>query len=136
VDIKPIRTESDYQAALRVVSAHFERPPLRGSAEGDRFEVLLTLVHAYESVHHAIAPPDPIEAIKFRMEQQGLTVQDMVPMIGASNRVYEVLSKKRPLTLSMMKRIRLGLQISGDVLLAQQVAEPVTKLKKRRPSAS
>lgn len=120
MEIKPIRTEADYRAALKVTSAFFENPPRRGTPDGDRFEVLLTLVNAYESTHHAIEPPDPIEAIKFRMEQQGLTIQDMVPLIGATNRVYEVLSEKRPLTLSMMKRIRTGLQISGDVLLGQQ----------------
>jgi HTH-type transcriptional regulator / antitoxin HigA len=118
--IKPIRTEADYRAALEVTSALFDNPPKRGTPGGDRFEVLLTLMNAYESTHHAFGPPDPIDAIKFRMEQQGLTVQDMVPLIGAKNRVYEVLSQTRPLTLPMMKRIRAGLQISGDVLLGQQ----------------
>ncbi len=120
MEIKPIRTEADYQAALEVTSALFDNPPKRGTPDGDHFEVLLTLMNAYESAHHSIESPDPIDAIKFRMEQQGLTVQDMVPLIGATNRVYEVLSEKRPLTLSMMKRIRTGLQISGDVLLGQR----------------
>lgn len=119
MDIKPIRTEADYKATLKAVSRLFDEPPRRGTPEGDRFEVLLTLLNAYESTHHAIERPGPIEAIKFRMEQQGLSVQDMVPLIGATNRVYEVLSGKRPLTLSMMKRIRDGLKISGDVLLGQ-----------------
>ncbi|MCC9597256.1 MULTISPECIES: type II toxin-antitoxin system HigA family antitoxin [unclassified Rubrivivax] len=121
MEIKPIRTEADYQDALAAASAFFDQPPARGTPEGDRFEVLLTLLNAYESARHPIEPPDPIEAIKFRMEQQGLTVQDLVPMIGATNRVYEVLNRTRPLTLSMMKRLRSDLQISGDVLLSQRV---------------
>jgi HTH-type transcriptional regulator/antitoxin HigA len=152
MEIKPLRNEVDYRAVRKEVSKLFENPPKRGTADGDRFEVLLTLLDAYESKHHAIDPPDPIEAIKFRMEQQSLTVQDMVPFIGATNRVYEVLNETRPLTLSMMKRIRIGLKISGDVLLGQKtagksaertrlvravsppkpMARPVAKLKKRR----
>nr|WP_242481240.1 transcriptional regulator [Rubrivivax gelatinosus] len=123
MEIKPIRTEADYRAALKAASALFDSPPQPGTPEGDRFEVLLMLLNAYESRHHAIDAPDPIEAIKFRMEQLGLTVQDLVPLIGATNRVYEVLSRRRPLTLSMMRRIRTGLQISGDVLLGQRSAE-------------
>ena len=135
MEIKPIRNMKDYKTARKAVSKFFDDPPKRGTREGDRFEVLLTLLDAYESKHHAIDPPDPIEAIKFRMEQQGLTVQDMVPLIGATNRVYEVLNETRPLTLSMMKRISIGLKISGDVLLGQKMAgesaKPVRKTRRR-----
>ena len=86
-----------------------------------------------ENVRHPIKQPDAIEAVKFRMEQQGMTVKDLLPMIGASNRVYELLSKKRPLTLLMTKRVRVGLQISGDVWLAHRAAKPAVKPKKRQP---
>ena len=89
-------------------------------------------MQACENIHHAIAQPDAIEAFKFRMEQ-GMTVKDLLPMIGASNRVYELLSKKRPLTLLMTKRVRVGLQISGDVWLAHRAAKPAVKPKKRQP---
>nr|WP_238139391.1 transcriptional regulator [Roseateles aquatilis] len=119
--IRPIRNEADYKATLKLVSRLFNDPPRRGTAEGDRFEVLLALVEAYESKHHAIDPPDPIEAIKFRMEQNGLSIQDMTLYIGATNRVYEVLNHTRPLTLAMMRKLRKGLSIPGDVLLNESM---------------
>jgi HTH-type transcriptional regulator/antitoxin HigA len=87
------------------------------SAEGERLEVLGTLVQAYEAKHYAIDPPDPIEAIKFRMEQSGLTVKDLVPYIGPLNRVYEVLSGKRSLSLSMIRRLSDGLHIPAEILI-------------------
>jgi HTH-type transcriptional regulator/antitoxin HigA len=88
MEIRPIKTEEDYKAALREISAFFDNEPAPGSAEGDRFEVLITLVEAYETKHYPIDLPDPIEAIKFRMEQAGLTPKDLVPFIGRLNRVY------------------------------------------------
>jgi len=97
--MRPIHNEADYKAAMREVSAFFENEPELQSPEGDRFEVLLTLVEAYETKHFLIDLPDPVEAIKFRMEQSGLTPKDLVPMIGRLNRVYGVLNRKRSLTM-------------------------------------
>jgi len=103
--IKPIRTEEDYQAALDVVSPMFDNQPEIGSPEFDYMEVMVLLIEAYENEHYPISPPDPIEAIKFRMDQQGLTVKDLEPAIGKSNRVYEVLSGKRGLSLAMIRNL-------------------------------
>jgi len=119
MDIKPIRTEADYKAALKQVSAYFDNQPEPGTPEADHFEVLFALVHGYEEAHYPIAPPDPIDAIKFRMEQQGLTPKDLEPMIGASNRVYEVLARRRPLTLRMIRRLHAGLGIPAESLIAE-----------------
>ncbi|UXH77516.1 helix-turn-helix domain-containing protein [Roseateles amylovorans] len=117
MEIRPIRNHEDYQAALAAVAPFFEREPEVGSVEGDTFEVLLTLIDAYESKLYPITTPDPIEAIKFRMEQSGLTVHDLVPMIGAKNRVYEVLAGTRPLTLAMIRALHSGLGLAADVLI-------------------
>ena len=117
VDIRPIRTEEDYQATLREVSAFFDDEPEPGSPEGDRFEVLLTLLEAYEAKHFPIDLPDPVEAIQFRMEQGGLTPKDLQPMIGRLNRVYEVLNRKRPLTLNMIWKLHRGLGIPAESLI-------------------
>jgi HTH-type transcriptional regulator/antitoxin HigA len=117
MDVKPIRTEDDYKVVMRLLSSYFDNEPEPGTEDGDRFEVLLTLVQAYEVRRFDVLPPDPIEAIKFRMEQQGLTVSDMRPYIGPPNRVYEVLSRKRGLSLSMIKRLHAGLGIPADALI-------------------
>ncbi|WP_298927366.1 transcriptional regulator [uncultured Ramlibacter sp.] len=118
MDIRPIRTDADYQAALKAASAYVDQEPAAGSEDADRFELLLTLVQAWEAKHFALNLPDPIDAIKFRMEQSGLAIKDLEPMIGRSNRVYEVLSRKRPLTLSMIRRLHRGLGIPAEVLVA------------------
>lgn len=118
MDIKPIRTEADYKAALSTASAFFNNPPATGTPEGDHFEILLMLIDAYEHKQYPIAAPDPIEAIKFRMEQSGLTAKDLQPMIGRLNRVYEVLNYKRPLTLAMIRRLHLELGIPAESLIA------------------
>lgn len=117
MDIRPIRTQEDYQATLREVSAFFDDEPEPGSPEGDRFEVLLTLLEAYEAKHFPIDLPDPVEAIQFRMEQGGLTPKDLQPMIGRLNRVYEVLNRKRPLTLNMIWKLHRGLGIPAESLI-------------------
>lgn len=117
MEIHPIRTEDDYRAALREVSAFFDREPEPGSPEGDRFEVLLTLLEAYEARHFPIDLPDPVAAIQFRMEQAGLTPKDLQPMIGRMNRVYEVLNRKRPLTLNMIWKLHRGLGIPAESLI-------------------
>ena len=117
MNIHPIRTKADYKRALREVSAYFDDEPEPGSADGDRFEILLTLVEAYEAKHFPIAAPDPIEAIRFRMEQGGLTVKDLVPSIGQPNRVYEVLNRKRGLTLEMIRNLHRNLGIPAESLI-------------------
>ena len=115
MDIRPIRTEADYQAAL----AEIER--LFGTAlntpEGDRLDVLTTLVEAYEDLHYRIPAPDPVEAIKYYMESRGLSRGDLEPYLGSRAGVSEVLSRKRPLSLSMIRRLHTGLGIPADVLI-------------------
>jgi HTH-type transcriptional regulator/antitoxin HigA len=117
MDIRPIHTESDYRAALREVAPFFENEPEPGSPEGDRFEVMLTLIEAYESKHFPVDLPDPVEAIKFRMDQAGLTPKDLQPMIGKPNRVYEILNRKRPLSLAMIWKLHKGLGIPAESLI-------------------
>ena len=117
MNIHPIRTKADYKRALREVSAYFDNEPEPGSADGDRFEILTTLVEAYEAKHFPIDAPDPIEAIRFRMEQGGLTVKDLVPSIGQPNRVYEVLNRKRGLTLEMVRKLHRNLGIPAESLI-------------------
>lgn len=117
MNIHPIRTKADYKRALRELSAYFDNEPEPGSEDGDRFEILATLVEAYESKHFPIEAPDPIEAIRFRMEQGGLTVKDLVPSIGQPNRVYEVLNRKRGLTLEMIRNLHRNLGIPAESLI-------------------
>ncbi|MDP1765956.1 MAG: transcriptional regulator [Methylotenera sp.] len=117
MEIRPIHTEEDYSAALREVSAFFDDEPEPNTPNGDRFEILLTLVEAYETKHYPIDLPDPIEAIKFRMEQSSLKPKDLVPMIGRINRVYEVLNRKRSLTLPMIWNLHSELGISATSLI-------------------
>lgn len=119
MEIRPIHTEADYKAALREISALMEADPDYETPDGDRLDVLAILVQAYEAKHYPISAPDPIEAIKFRLEQGGLSIKDLEPMIGRSNRVYEVLSRKRPLTLGMIRRLHKGLGIPAEVLIAE-----------------
>lgn len=118
--LRPLHTEADYQAALSEVSAYFDNEPTPGTNDGDRFEILLTLVAAYEARHYPIDLPDPIEAIKFRMDQAGLTPKDLVPVIGRLNRVYEILNRKRPLTLNMIWRLHEQLGIPAACLIQPQ----------------
>jgi HTH-type transcriptional regulator / antitoxin HigA len=117
-ELKPIRNKFDYQAALLEASVYFDKPPEIGTKKADRFEILLMLIESYEAKEYPISPPDPIEAIKFRMEQANLKPKDLKPMIGELNRVYEVLSKKRRLTLSMIRRLHDGLGIPAESLIA------------------
>lgn len=105
-----------YRGAFRRLEEIFQA--LEGTPEADEREVLVTLIEAYENKHYPVAPPDPIEAIKFRMEQQGLTLGDLEVYIGSSGRVSEVLNRKRPLSLRMVKRLHDGLHIPYESLLA------------------
>jgi HTH-type transcriptional regulator / antitoxin HigA len=114
--IKPIRTDDDLRAAFRRLERVFQAQ--EGTRAADERDVLVTLIEAYENKHYAIGPSDPIEAIKFRMEQQGLTPSDLEPYIGTSGRVSEVLNRKRPLSLRMIKQLHEGLRIPYESLLA------------------
>jgi HTH-type transcriptional regulator / antitoxin HigA len=122
MDISPIHTEADYKVTLKEISALMESDPDLGTPESDRLDILVTLVQAYQAKHVPIEAPDPVEAIKFRMEQSGLSVKDLEPIIGKSNRVYEVLNRKRPLTLAMIRRLHKNLGIPANVLIAETVA--------------
>lgn len=117
--IHPIRTEADYQAALQLVAPYFDSEPEPDSDAGAHFEAMVTLIEAYEAKHYPIDPPDPVAAIKFRMEQQGLKPKDLEPMIGRRNRVYEVLNGKRRLTLAMVWKLHTGLGIPAESLIRQ-----------------
>ncbi|MHB9796291.1 helix-turn-helix domain-containing protein [Pseudomonas sp. MT3] len=116
MNIKPIRNDEDLRAAFQRLEAIFQAE--EGTPEADEMEVLVTLIEAYEDKHYPIGPSDPIEAIKFRMEQQGLTPRDLEPFIGSSGRVSEVLNRKRGLSLAMIKRLHDGLKIPYESLLA------------------
>lgn len=113
--LKPIRTQADYEAALAEVERLWGAK--LGTPEGDRLDVLATLIDAYEAEHDAMDPPDPIEAIKFRMEQQGLTRRDLERVLGTRTRVSEILNRKRSLSISMIRRLHAELGISADVLI-------------------
>ena len=114
-NLKPIRTEADHAAAMAEVARLWGAKV--GTPDGDRLDVLATLIDAYEAKHHAMDPPDPIEAIRFRMEQQGLTRKDLEPIIGARNRVAEVLNGKRKLSIKMIRKLHEHLGIPAEVLI-------------------
>ncbi|WP_265519213.1 helix-turn-helix domain-containing protein [Nitratireductor luteus] len=114
-DLKPIRSEADYEDALTEVERLWGAKS--GTPEGDRLDVFATLIDAYEAKHHPMDPPDPIEAIRFRMEQQGLTRKDLEPMIGPRNRVADVLNRKRGLSIEMIRQLHQQLGISAEVLI-------------------
>jgi len=118
--IKPIKTEADYDAALEQIALLMDAKA--GTPEADELEVLATLVECYETEHYPINLPDPIAAIRFRMEQEGLSQRDLIPYIGSRSKVSEVLSGKRPLTLQMMRSLHQHLDIPADVLLQEQGA--------------
>jgi HTH-type transcriptional regulator/antitoxin HigA len=105
MNIRPIRTGDEYRAVLKEISPLFEQEPEPGTTEGDAFEVMITLFEAYEAKNFPVDLPDPIEAIKFRMERSGLTAADLVPAIGRTNRVDVVLNRKRSLTLPMIWKL-------------------------------
>ncbi|MCL7928608.1 helix-turn-helix domain-containing protein [Halomonas llamarensis] len=117
MDIRPIHNEVDYKVALRDVSGYFDNEPEPGTEEADRFEILVTLIEAYEAKHYPVDLPDPVEAIKFRMDQEGLTPKDLVPAIGRINRVYEILNRKRPLSLAMIWRLHEMFGIPAESLI-------------------
>ena len=115
MEISPIRTQRDYRQALKEVETLMEAR--RNTPEGDHLDVLVTLIEAWEGKHYPMDLPDPIEAIKYHMEQRGLSPRDLVPFIGSRNRVHEVLNRKRSLTLKMISRLHEGLGIPAESLI-------------------
>ncbi len=115
MDIKPVKTKADYRAVLKEIETLMMAKA--NTPEGERLDVLVTLVEAYERKHYPIDAPDPVEAIKFEMERRGLTVKDLVPMIGGTNRIYEILNRKRPLSLKMIWRLHKTLGIPAESLI-------------------
>lgn len=115
--IKPIRDDEDLKRVFRRLEKIFQAED--GSPQADERDVLVTLVEAYENTHYDFGPADPVEAIKFRMEQEGLTPRDLEAFIGPSGRVSAVLNRKRPLSLRMSKRLHEGLKIPYESLLAE-----------------
>jgi HTH-type transcriptional regulator/antitoxin HigA len=123
MQIKPIRTDADYRRVLTEIDLLMDAT--RDSPRGERLDVLVTLVEAYEAKHFPMELPDPIEAIKFQMEQKGLTPKDLQPMIGKLNRVYEILNRTRPLTLKMIWRLHRDLSIPAESLIRPpRISEP------------
>ena len=122
MEIRPIKTENDHQAALAEVERLWDAAA--GSEDADRLDVLATLIEAYEEKHHPIPPPDPNEAILFRMSQLGLTRRDLEPYIGTRARVAEVLNRTRNLTLAMIRRLHEGLGIPAEALIQPSRREP------------
>ena len=129
MDIKPIRTKADYRAALKDVESLMTAKA--NTPEGDRLDVLATLIEAYERAHFPMDLPDAVDAIKFRMEQSGLTVEDLEPVIGRRNRVYEVLSRRRTLTLRMIEGLHSKFGIPAESLLKQRATKVSTSRAKR-----
>lgn len=113
--IKPIRTNADYESSLEEIEKLWGAKS--GTPDGDRLDVLATLIDVYEAVHYPMDPPDPIEAIKFRMEQQGLSRKDLEPMLGTRTRVAEVLNRRRNLSIGMIRRLNKVLGISAETLI-------------------
>jgi len=120
MDIAPIKNHRDYRRALGEIEALMTAK--RNTPEGDRLDVLVTLVEAWESKHYPLDLPDPVEAIKYHMEQKGLAPRDLIPFIGSRNRVHEVLNRRRPLTLRMIWRLHRGLGIPAESLIRQEQA--------------
>jgi len=117
MEIKPIKTAADHRAALREIDQLWNAQP--DTPEGDRLDMLITLVDAWEDKHEPIGPPDPIEAIKLRMEEQDLTRKDMETYLGSRQRVSDILNRKRPLSLTMIRKLSRGLGIPAEVLIQE-----------------
>jgi HTH-type transcriptional regulator/antitoxin HigA len=116
MEIRPIKTEQDYNNSIRRIEVLWGAK--KDTPKGDELDLLVTLVESYEMKHYPIAPPDPVDAIKFRMEQMNMTKADMVQYIGSQSRVSEILNGRRKLTLGMIKSLYKGLRIPADILLA------------------
>jgi HTH-type transcriptional regulator/antitoxin HigA len=121
MNIKPIRTERDYEAALERITALMDARP--GTEEGDELDILATLVEAYEERHHPIEAPDPVEAIRFRMEQQGYSRNDLAKVLRSAPRASEVMNRKRALSMEMVRALHDQWGIPADVLIAEYALE-------------
>ncbi len=117
MDIRPLRNERDYNWALNEIAQYFERQPRRGTPEADRFDVLAALIESYEARHWRIAPPDPVDAIRFRMEQAGYKQADFGRLIGSKSRASEIMNRKRPLTMEQAYKLHREWQIPAEALL-------------------
>lgn len=126
MEIKPIKTEADYSAAMRRIEEVWGAA--QGTREGDELEVLVTLAEAYEHRHHSVDLPDPVEAIKFRLEQEGKDYRSLIGVIGQRTRVYEVMRRARPLSLNMIRKLHRRLEIPAEVLI-----QPGKKTARRSP---
>jgi HTH-type transcriptional regulator/antitoxin HigA len=115
IEVKPIKTEKDYEYALAEIERMVDAKP--GTPDGDHLEILTTLVEAYENQHYTIPLPDPVEAIKYFLDSRGLTRKDLELYLGSRARVSEILNRKRPLSLEMIRRLHQGLGIPADVLI-------------------
>lgn len=115
MDISPVKTQRDYRRTLKEIEGLMGAK--RGTPDGDRLDILVTLVEAWEAKHYMLDLPDPVEAIRYHMDQSGLEARDLIPFIGSRNRVYEVLNRKRPLTLKMIWRLHTGLGIPAESLI-------------------
>lgn len=117
MDIRPLRNEADYDWALKEIAQYFEHEPKRGTPQADRFDVLAALIEAYEAKHWPIAPPDPVDAIKFRMEQAGFKQGDLGRLIGSKSRASEIMNRKRSLTMDQAYRLHNEWHIPAESLL-------------------
>lgn len=124
MEIKPLRTEADYAAAMQEIDHLWGAA--YGSPEGDKLDILVTLVEAYEEKHYPIPPPDPIEAILHHMESQGMTRRDLEPYLGSRAGVAEVLNRRRALSLSMIRKLQRGLGIAADILIQPYELQPAS----------
>ena len=118
MEINPIKSNRDYRRTLKEIEGLMHAK--RNTPEGDRLDVLVALVEAWEARHYPLDLPDPIEAVKYHMEQRGLAPRDLIPFLGGRNRVYEVLARKRPLTLKMIQRLHAGLGIPAESLIKRR----------------
>jgi len=123
MEIRPLHSEADYDAALRKVTKFFEEEPRPGTLEADEFDLLALVIADYEAKHWPIDPPDPIEAIKFRMEQKGYSQKDLAQLLGSRSRASEILSRKRPLTMEMAWKLNREWGISAESLIRPVEAE-------------
>lgn len=120
--VNPIYTEDDHEAALREIERLWNAEA--GTPDGERLDVLFTLVEAYEQKHFPILPPDPIDMIEFVMDQRGLTPKDLIPFLGSRSKVSEILNRRRPLTLEMIRKLQVGLGIRADILVQPYEVKP------------
>ena len=123
MNVHPIRTKADYKTTLAIVSKLVDKDPLPGTPDGDRLDVLATLVEAFEAKHHPVPSPDPIDFLHHVMEARSLTRKDLEPCIGSRARVSEVLNRARPLTLAMIRRLSETLQIPAEALIKEYPAK-------------